>query len=37
VLAIVDRGEGSSAKGINADHKDNSAMGAGAVYVFSNQ
>jgi len=37
VLAIGARGEGSAAKGINADQKDNSAMGAGAVYVFSNQ
>lgn len=37
VLAVGARGEASAAKGINGDQKDNSAMGAGAVYVFSNQ
>ena len=37
VLAVGARGEGSAAKGINGDQKDNSAMGAGAVYVFANQ
>ena len=37
VLAIGARGEGSAAKGVNGDQKDNSAMGAGAVYVFANQ
>jgi len=37
ILAVGARGEASAAKGINGDQKDNSAMGAGAVYVFSNQ
>ncbi len=37
ILAVGARGEGSAAKGINGDQKDNSAMGAGAVYVFANQ
>ena len=36
VLAIGARGESSAAKGVNGDQKDNSAMGAGAVYVFDN-
>ncbi len=37
VMAVGARGEGSAAKGINANQNDTSAMGAGAVYVFSNQ
>jgi len=37
VLAVGARGEGSAAKGINGNQEDNTAMGAGAVYVFSNQ
>ncbi len=37
ILAVGARGEASAAKGLNGDQKDNSAMGAGAVYVFSNQ
>ncbi|MDP9053083.1 MAG: FG-GAP repeat protein [Acidobacteriota bacterium] len=37
IIAVGARGEGSAAKGINGDQNDNSAKGAGAVYVFSNQ
>jgi hypothetical protein len=37
VVAVGARGEGSAAKGINGNQEDNTAMGAGAVYVFSNQ
>ncbi len=37
IMAVGARGEGSAAKGINANQNDTSAMGAGAVYVFSNQ
>ncbi|MEQ1946728.1 MAG: integrin [Bryobacteraceae bacterium] len=35
VLAVGARGESGGAKGVNADQKDNSAMGAGAVYIFN--
>jgi hypothetical protein len=27
----------SAAKGVNGNQNDNSAMGAGAVYIFTNQ
>jgi hypothetical protein len=37
VLAIGARSEGSAAKGAGGDMKDNSAAGAGAVYIFENQ
>ena len=37
ILAVGARSEASAAKGINGDMKDNSAMGAGAVYIFTNQ
>jgi len=35
-LAIGARSEASAAKGVNGDMNDNSAPGAGAVYIFSN-
>jgi hypothetical protein len=35
VLAVGARGEASAAKGVNGDQNDNSAMGAGAVYLFT--
>ena len=35
IMAIGARGEASAAKGLNGDQKDNSAMGAGAVYIFT--
>lgn len=37
ILAVGARGESSGAKGVNGNQNDNSAQGAGAVYVFSNQ
>ena len=37
MMAVGARGEASGAKGINGDQKDNSAPGAGAVYVFTYQ
>ena len=37
IMAVGARGEDSAAKGINGNQNDTSAMGAGAVYVFSNQ
>jgi len=37
ILAVGARGESSAAKGVNGNQNDNSALGAGAVYVFSNQ
>ena len=37
IMAVGARGEASAAKGINGNMNDNSATGAGAVYVFSNQ
>ncbi len=37
IMAVGARGEGSAAKGVNGDMNDNSAMGAGAVYIFLNQ
>jgi hypothetical protein len=37
ILAVGARSEASAAKGINGDMKDNSAMGAGAAYIFTNQ
>jgi len=37
ILAVGARSEASAVKGINGDMKDNSAMGAGAVYIFTNQ
>lgn len=35
-MAVGARSEGSAAKGVNGNQDDNSAMGAGAVYVFTN-
>src|SRR5690606_15975665 len=35
VLAVGAPGEGSAATGVNGDQADNSAGGAGAVYVFT--
>ncbi len=35
VIAVGARGEASAAKGINGNMNDNSAMGAGAVYIFT--
>ena len=35
IIAIGARSEGSAAKGVNGNQGDNSAMGAGAVYVFT--
>src|SRR5881409_3472598 len=37
LMAVGARGEGSAAKGINGNQNDNSALGAGAVYVFTYQ
>ena len=37
LMAIGARSEGSAAKGINGDQNDNSAPGAGAVYIFTYQ
>jgi hypothetical protein len=37
VMAVGARSEASAAKGVNGDQNDNSAPGAGAVYIFSNQ
>ncbi|PYS41178.1 MAG: hypothetical protein DMG14_08175 [Acidobacteria bacterium] len=37
VMALGARGESSSAKGVNGNQNDNSAQGAGAVYVFAYQ
>ena len=37
ILAIGARSEASAAKGVNGNMNDNSASGAGAVYIFSNQ
>jgi len=37
LMAVGARGEGSAAKGINGNQNDNSAPGAGAVYVFTYQ
>jgi hypothetical protein len=37
ILAIGARSEASAAKGVNGNMNDNSAPGAGAVYIFSNQ
>ena len=37
IMAVGARGEDSAAKGINGNQNDTSAMGAGAVYIFSNQ
>jgi hypothetical protein len=36
IMAVSARGEASAAKGINGNQSDNSAMGAGAVYLFTN-
>ena len=36
IMAVGARSEGSAAKGINGNQNDNSAMGAGAVYIFTN-
>jgi hypothetical protein len=36
-MAVSARSEASAAKGINGNQNDNSAMGAGAVYIFRNQ
>ncbi len=36
-MAVGARSEASASKGMHGDMKDNSAMGAGAVYIFSNQ
>jgi hypothetical protein len=37
MMAVGARGEGSAAKGINGNQNDNSAPGAGAVYIFTYQ
>jgi len=37
LIAIGARSEASEAKGVNGNQNDNSAMGAGAVYIFTNQ
>ena len=37
LLAVGARGEASAAKGVNGNQNDHSAMGAGAVYIFTNQ
>jgi FG-GAP repeat protein len=37
LIAIGARGEASAAKDVNGNQNDNSAMGAGAVYIFTNQ
>jgi hypothetical protein len=37
ILAVGARSEASSAKGVNGNMNDNSAPGAGALYIFSNQ
>jgi hypothetical protein len=37
ILAIGARSEASAAKGVNGNMNDNSAPGAGAVYIFNNQ
>jgi hypothetical protein len=37
LIAIGARSEASAAKGVNGNQNDNSAMGAGAVYIFTNQ
>ena len=37
LMAVGARGEASAAKGVNGNQNDNSALGAGAVYIFTNQ
>jgi tartrate dehydratase beta subunit/fumarate hydratase class I family protein len=37
LIAVGARSEASVAKGVNGNQSDNSAMGAGAVYIFTNQ
>jgi len=37
LMAVGARGESSAAKGINGDQNDNSAQGAGSVYIFTYQ
>ena len=37
ILAVGARSEASAAKGVNGNMNDNSAPGAGALYIFSNQ
>src|SRR5437870_636492 len=37
LMAVGARGEASAAKGVNGNQNDNSAPGAGAVYIFSYQ
>src|SRR5579863_1900800 len=37
LIAVGARSEASGAKGVNGNQNDNSAMGAGAVYIFTNQ
>jgi hypothetical protein len=37
LMAVGARSEASAAKGVNGNMNDNSAPGAGAVYIFSNQ
>jgi FG-GAP repeat len=37
LMAVGARSEASAAKGVNGNMNDNSAMGAGAVYIFTNQ
>ncbi len=37
LMAVGARGEASAAKGINGNQNDNSAPGAGAVYIFTSQ
>src|SRR5438105_15365328 len=36
LMAVGARGESSNAKGLNGNQNDNSARGAGAVYLFAN-
>ena len=37
LMAVGARSEASAAKGVNGNQNDTSAMGAGAVYIFTNQ
>jgi hypothetical protein len=37
LMAVGARSEASSSKGVNGDMNDNSAMGAGALYIFAIQ
>ena len=37
LMAVGARSEASASKGVNGNPSDNSAAGAGAVYIFTNQ